>query len=359
MDIYKSILHDILDNGVLTDNRTGIPTISLFGRQYRYLLYKGFPILTTRHQDFKKIVTELLWFIRGSGNCDYLDEHNVKLWKAWTDPESNSIGPLYPVQWRNYESITRDKEGNFHVEYIDQLQNTIDNIRNHPFSRRHVVSTWNPTYLPDESISPIENVKLGKQALPPCHTLFQFTVRKINLLEALNHPDNLESLCDFCGDLVKEGKIKVPNPTVPLRVDNSPKRVELCAKLVRDYVRDNPEVNWRKYHIKQKALTLQLYQRSWDVGAAGGWNVSQYALLLHMVAKVTGLIPYDFVHSIGDLHIYEDQIPVLSEQLQREPYPLPKLVIHGNQKEIDDFEIDDFELIDYKYHGKLKIPVAT
>ena len=168
MRIYKEIIKDILENGDLVENRTTVKTFSLFGRTYRYKMSDGFPILTTREQDFKKIVIELLWFLKGTGSCDFLDEHNVKLWKAWTDPKSNSVGPLYPVQWRNYPSITIDNNGNPQIEYIDQLQNTIDNIRSNPFSRRHVVSAWNPTVLPDESISPIENVQNGKQALPPC-----------------------------------------------------------------------------------------------------------------------------------------------------------------------------------------------
>ena len=355
---YKAIVKELIETGTLTENRTGVNSISLFGKQYKYQMRDGFPILTTRYQDFRKIVIELLWFIKGDGCVDFLDEHNVKLWKPWTDPDTNSVGPLYPVQWRNYVSIIKDENG-YHEEKIDQLQIIIDNIRQNPYSRRHVVSAWNPTYNPDESLSPIDNVKEGKMALSPCHTLFQFSVRKLNLHDALLHENNLEVLCDICRELSSIGEITIKNPTVSLRVDNSPERVKECATIIADYIRNHPEKDFSQYDIWRNGLSLQLYQRSWDVGAAGGWNVSQYALLLHMVAKITNLIPLEFIHSIGDIHVYEDQLPALSEQLTRDVYPLPRLVINGEQKEIDDFTIDNFELIDYKHHDKLYIPVAT
>lgn len=354
MQIYKDIIKDVMENGTLVENRTGVKTISCFGRQYRYNLKEGFPILTTRYQPFKKIAGELLWFISGDKNCDYLDEQDIKIWKQWTNPESNSIGPAYGYKWRHWPSSREPGTE------IDQLQLVIDNIRNNPFSRRHVITAWDPAYLPDESISPIDNVALGNTALAECHILLNFSVRKLPLTESLLHTYNIEVLEQICKDLVSEGKIVLEKYMKEGHINTEDACcVDSCAKLVRDYIRDNPEEDFSQYDIKRNALSLNLYQRSWDIGAAGGWNVSQYALLLCLVAHVTGLIPYEFIHSIGDIHIYKDQIPGLMEQIQREGYPLPTLLLNPDIKEIDDFTINYIDLKDYRYHSKIVIPVAT
>jgi len=312
MQIYKEIVKDILDNGTLVGNRTGMRTFSSFGRQYRYNLREGFPILTTREQPFKKIAGELLWYIKGEKNCNYLDEHDIKIWKQWTNPKLNSIGPAYGYKWRHWQS-SRNKEE------IDQLKNVIDNIKKNPFSRRHIITAWDPAYLPDESISPIDNVAIGNTALAECHILLNFSVRKLPLTESLLEDANKEVLEEICQDLIKEDKIEIPECFFKIDLDDKCDR-EICAQVVRDYIREHPDDDlYTKYAIKRNALSLLLYQRSWDVGAAGGWNVSQYALLLHLVAHVTGLIPYEFIHSVGDVHIYEDQIPQLAIQIQRDP----------------------------------------
>ena len=358
---YQNAIKDILKNGTITPNRTKTMTRSLFGKCYHYHMKDGFPILTTRYQDFTKIAEELLWYLQGSSDCEYLDKRNIKIWKQWTDPISNSIGPLYPVQLRKFTSFRKTPHPRYLVTEeekvlvdgvtwyktdIDQLKVIINQIKNDPFSRRHIVTYWNPGYLPDTQYTPIENVQKGNMALAPCPTLFQFGVRRLSYHESLEQPANHDVLDKLYEKLISDGKISKDDAN---KVD-----------LVSAYVEANPDPEFfTEYPVKDTGLCMVLFQRSLDVGAAGGWNVTMYSLLLHMVAKLTNLIPIEFVHMLGDIHVYEDQIPVLSEQIAREPYPLPKLVIHGEHEDIDDFKIDDFELIDYQHHEPLKIPVST
>ena len=167
MQTYLALLQNILDKGSRKSDRTGTGTISLFGYQMRFDLADGFPAVTTKKLHFKSIVHELLWFINGDTNIRYLNEHGVTIWNEWATPEGE-LGPVYGAQWRNW--IAPDGRR------IDQLAQLLADIRERPDSRRHIVSAWNPALLPDESLSPRENAALGRQALPPCHTMFQFNV---------------------------------------------------------------------------------------------------------------------------------------------------------------------------------------
>ena len=167
MEAYLSLMRTVRDNGVEKSDRTGTGTKSIFGYQMRFDLAKGFPLVTTKKCHLKSIIHELLWFIKGESNIAYLKENKVKIWDAWATPEGE-LGPVYGVQWRNWPV------GN--GETVDQLAHLIEDLKNNPDSRRHIISAWNPAVLPDTSISPSENAAQGKQALPPCHTLFQFYV---------------------------------------------------------------------------------------------------------------------------------------------------------------------------------------
>jgi thymidylate synthase len=164
---YLDLMRHVRDNGVQKSDRTGTGTKSIFGYQMRFDLAKGFPLVTTKKCHLKSIIHELLWFIKGESNIAYLSENGVKIWDAWAT-ESGELGPVYGVQWRNWPSANG--------ETIDQLTQLIDDLKNNPDSRRHIITAWNPALLPDTSISPAENAAQGKQALPPCHTLFQFYV---------------------------------------------------------------------------------------------------------------------------------------------------------------------------------------
>ncbi|MGD9021416.1 MAG: thymidylate synthase [Lysobacterales bacterium] len=167
MKNYLQLLQDILDNGTRKEDRTGTGTISLFGYQMRFELGAGFPCVTTKKLHLRSIIHELLWFLKGDTNIAYLNDNGVTIWDEWAD-ENGDLGPVYGAQWRNWE--TRDGR------HIDQLKQVLKDLREKPHSRRHIVSAWNPAVLPDESISPQENVRAGLQALPPCHMMFQFHV---------------------------------------------------------------------------------------------------------------------------------------------------------------------------------------
>lgn len=167
MQNYLQLLRDILDKGCRKEDRTGVGTISLFGYQMRFDLSRGFPCVTTKKLHLHSIIHELLWFLDGDTNVAYLNENGVSIWDKWAD-ENGNLGPVYGAQWRDW--VTADGR------HIDQIKLLLDNLRDRPYSRRHIITAWNPAVLPDESRSPQDNTQAGLQALPPCHTLFQFYV---------------------------------------------------------------------------------------------------------------------------------------------------------------------------------------
>jgi len=164
MKQYLDMMQHVLDNGVKKEDRTGTGTLSVFGYQMRFDLSEGFPMVTTKKLHLKSIIHELIWFLNGDTNIKYLNDNGVRIWNEWADEDGN-LGPVYGHQWRNWNS-----------EGIDQLQKAIDDIKNNPNSRRIIVSAWNPSVMPDTSVSFSENVADGKAALPPCHAFFQFYV---------------------------------------------------------------------------------------------------------------------------------------------------------------------------------------
>ena len=273
MKQYHELLNHLLNKGVQKGDRTGTGTISSFGYQMRFDLSEGFPILTTKKLHLKSIIHELLWFIKGDTNINYLKENNVRIWDEWAD-ENGDLGPVYGHQWRNWNS-----------EGIDQISDLINQIKNNPNSRRMIVSAWNPSVLPNTSISFSENVENGKAALPPCHAFFQF--------------------------YVVEGK-----------------------------------------------LSCQLYQRSADTFLGVPFNIASYALFTMMIAQVSGLEPGDFIHTFGDVHLYNNHIEQAKEQLNRDIRTLPKMIINKEIKDINDFKFEDFELVNYNPHPHIKAAVS-
>ena len=167
MRTYLQLLQDILDKGSRKEDRTGTGTISLFGYQMRFDLAQGFPCMTSKKLHLRSIIHELLWFLKGDTNVAYLNENGVSIWDEWAD-ENGSLGPVYGAQWRDW--LAPDGR------HIDQMKLLLDDLRNRPHSRRHIISAWNPAVLPDELRSPQDNARAGLQALPPCHTMFQFHV---------------------------------------------------------------------------------------------------------------------------------------------------------------------------------------
>ena len=260
---YLNLLRDILDNGVRRDDRTGTGTLGVFGRQIRFDLSKGFPLLTTKKLHTRSIFIELLWFLRGETNIGWLKDNGVGIWDEWAD-ENGDLGPVYGKQWRSWAAPNGAS--------IDQIQKLIHGLKTNPNSRRHIVSAWNPADVDD-------------MALPPCHCLFQF--------------------------FVADGK-----------------------------------------------LSCQLYQRSADVFLGVPFNIASYALLTMMVAKVTGLEPGEFVHTLGDAHLYLNHLDQAKEQIGRDPLPLPIMEI-ADKRDLFAFEYEDFKLRGYKAHEKIAAPIAV
>ncbi len=264
MKQYLDLLKDILENGTDKHDRTGTGTRSVFGRQMRFDLSQGFPLLTTKKLHLKSIIHELLWFLNGDTNVKYLQDNGVRIWNEWAR-EDGDLGHIYGYQWRSWP----DYKGGT----IDQISQAVDDIKNNPDSRRIIVSAWNVADLPN-------------MALPPCHAFFQF--------------------------YVANGK-----------------------------------------------LSLQLYQRSADTFLGVPFNIASYALLIMMMAQVCGLQPGDFIHTLGDTHIYLNHLEQTRLQLTREPRQLPTMKINPDVKSIFDFKYEDFELEGYDPHPHIAAKVSV
>ena len=290
MKQYHALLNEILEKGTDRLDRTSTGTRSIFGYQMRFDLAEGFPLLTTKKVHFKSVVHELLWFITGSTNIRPLVLNNVRIWNEWpyerfvkSDAYNNeslddyverikndlsfadkhgNLGPVYGKQWRDFNGV-------------DQLKQLIEGIRHNPFSRRHIISAWNPAEL--------ENM-----ALPPCHMMMQFYVSS-----------------------------------------------------------------------DRKRLSCQLYQRSADVFLGVPFNIASYALFTHLIAQVCDLEAGEFIHTFGDVHIYNDHMEQVALQLSREPLPLANLRLNPMIKEIEDFRYEDIELLDYQSHPAIKAKVSV
>ena len=264
MKQYLNLLDRIMTKGTKKTDRTGTGTISIFGHQMRFNMEDGFPLLTTKKLHLKSIIHELIWFLHGDTNVKYLQENGVRIWNEWAD-ENGDLGPVYGHQWRSWPD--------YNGGTIDQIQNVVDLIRNHPDSRRMIVSAWNVAEVKD-------------MALPPCHTLFQF--------------------------YVADGK-----------------------------------------------LSLQLYQRSADTFLGVPFNIASYALLLQMMAQVTGLKVGDFIHTTGDTHLYLNHLEQARLQLTREPRKLPIMKLNPDVKDIFGFHYEDFQLEDYNPWPHIKAEVSV
>ena len=279
---YLDLLQHVLDNGVATEDRTGVGTLSVFGTQTRYDLRDGFPAVTTKRLAFKTMATELMWFVSGSTNAKDLQHHSCKIWDEWAN-EHGALGPVYGAQWREWETPDTDNFNHYVATYVDQLADLITQIKDNPQSRRHILSAWNVADLPN-------------MALPPCHLLSQF-------------------------------------------------------------------------YVRNSMLSCQLYQRSGDLFLGVPFNIASYALLTHIIAHLTGLEAGEFVHTIGDAHIYTNHVKQVKEQLAREPRPLPRLVLKEKALAascIDDFALtrdtkigDYFTLEGYDPHPTIKAEVAV
>lgn len=262
--IYLELMQRVLTEGDAKTDRTGTGTLSLFGAQMRFDLSQGFPLLTTKKVHIRSIIHELLWFLRGETNIQYLKDNRVSIWDEWAD-ENGELGPVYGKQWRSWQCA----DG----RVIDQIKQVEQQIRNTPDSRRLIVSAWNVA-------------DVHEMALPPCHLLFQF-------------------------------------------------------------------------YVANGRLSCQLYQRSADLFLGVPFNIASYALLTMMMAQTTGLQPGDFVHTLGDVHLYNNHLDQTKLQLVREPRAMPRLLIKTQRASILDFAFEDFELVNYDPHPHISAPVAV
>lgn len=310
---YQELVRKVLAEGSHKEDRTGVGTVSIFGYQMRFNLQEGFPLLTSKRVPFGLIKSELLWFLRGDTNIRYLLEHNNHIWDEWAFKnyvESDSykgpdmtdfgrrvlededfkavyedemakfqesilnddafseqfghLGDVYGKQWRSWELRNGDS--------LDQIKNVVEQIKNNPDSRRHIVTAWNPEDVPTA-------------ALPPCHTLFQF--------------------------YVADGK-----------------------------------------------LSCQLYQRSGDVFLGIPFNIASYSLLTHLIARETGLEVGDFVHTIGDAHLYSNHLEQAKTLIERDVRDLPTLVIDSDAP-MDSIDTKDIKVEGYNPHPTIKAPIAV
>jgi thymidylate synthase len=342
---YLKLLHDILNNGVKKQDRTGTGTISVFGRQIRHDMRLGFPLLTTKKMPFKTIVTELLWFLRGDTNIKFLVDNNCHIWDGdayknycnWYDqqegfiqpPKHNieffieriktddefarewgELGPVYGAQWRGWFKpeyvMNSDSETTLQPVEIDQIANLINDLKTNPDSRRLMVNAWNVG-------------ELDQMVLPPCHYGFQIYTRELSLDERL--------------DLMRK---RTRNGTV-------------------DY--DNRHHGFLDYHnIPKRAISLMWNQRSVDTPLGLPFNIASYALLLIMIADEVNMVPEELVGNLGDCHIYLDQQDGVREQLNRQPIKLPKVTI---QDGIYCNSPSDILLENYESHPAIKFPLSN
>lgn len=264
MKQYHDLMRHVMEQGSKKTDRTGTGTQSVFGYQMRFNLQEGFPLLTTKKLHTRSIIHELLWFLKGETNTNYLKENGVTIWDEWADADGN-LGPVYGYQWRSWPT----PDG----RHIDQVSQVIDQIKKNPDSRRLIVSAWN--------VGEIEKMKL-----PPCHAFFQF--------------------------YVADGK-----------------------------------------------LSCQLYQRSADIFLGVPFNIASYALLTMMVAQVCNLQLGEFIHTLGDAHLYSNHLEQTKLQLSRNPKQLPTMKINSAVKNIFDFKFEDFTLENYDSHPHIKAAVAV
>ncbi len=279
MRAYHELLQHILDHGRDREDRTGTGTRGVFGYQMRFDLRLGFPLVTTKKLHLKSIINELVWFLSGRTDNQWLIDHGVSIWNEWATPDqcarfgrgAGNLGPVYGHQWRNF-GATKLPDGTYARDGLDQITWVINEIRRNPNSRRLIVTGWNPNEQNDV-------------ALPPCHTLFQF------------------------------------------------------------YVQDGE-------------LSCQLYQRSADSFLGVPFNIASYALLTCVIAQVTGLKVGDFVHTLGDAHLYRNHLDLARLQLARDLKPLPTLTLNPTLTDIFAFCFEDVTITGYDPHPGIKAPVA-
>lgn len=389
MKQYLDMAREVLEKGTEKKDRTGTGTLSIFGHQMRFNLQEGFPLVTTKKCHMRSIIHELLWFLKGETNIQYLTDNGVTIWDEWalkedetseypmTGPDRASyalihqlwtdggerlyaklnklgeekgnefldtlgvprvetyvgrkkgdLGPVYGKQWRRWDATTRRAMIAGQCESIDQIATVMDQLKNDPDSRRIIVSAWNVA-------------ELSQMALAPCHCFFQWYTRELDAYE-LEH-----QAIEVLGAKVWEDQLEA--------VGCENEDVEIRAAAL-DHFNFDKSLSSK---VPRRALSCQLYQRSADVFLGVPFNIASYALLIHMVAQQVNMVPDEFIWTGGDVHLYSNHLDQINEQLTREPKPLPKLKLRTKPASIFDYVFADFELVDYDSHPAIKAPVAV
>lgn len=353
---YSDLLSDILEHGTIKGDRTGTGNISVFGRTIRHKMSEGFPLITTKKVYFKGVAVELLWFLKGGTNIKYMVDNGCNIWvgDAYKQFEKNCIpgtgkkmskaefiemikndpdfakvwgelGPVYGKQWRNWEVFNHDIQNKsedgkhvsgefYNAEPIDQIKDIIHKLKNNPEDRRMIVSAWNVPEIP-------------QMTLPPCHYSFQVYARPLSL-------DERRAIWN--------------------------KRIEGVQYMLMWMSPKTEDDALDEQKVPRYELSLMFNIRSNDVPLGLPFNLASYGLLLEILAKHVNMVPSELIASIGDAHIYLNQVPMIREQLTRNSFPLPKLKISDKDVEdIGDYEIDDFTIVDYKSQDSIKIPLSN
>ncbi|MCG5512791.1 thymidylate synthase [Ectothiorhodospira shaposhnikovii] len=320
MNNYHELLDNVLRAGIDREDRTGTGSRAVFGRQMRFWLGgEEFPLLITKKVPFKLVASELLWFLKGNQNIDYLHEQNNHIWDEWVR-EDGTFGPIYGQQWRSWP----DGKGG----HIDQLAKVIEQLKVNPNSRRLLVSAWNVA-------------QLDEMALPPCHTMFQFFSEPLN-------PTWIWSRLVEKNDPSLIWGIHKPS-SIRFKSTQNVNTIHAAAK---------------KAGIPARALSCQLYQRSADIFLGVPFNIASYSLLLHMVAQVTNHEPRDFVWTGGDIHLYHNHYDQAHELLGRwvkvkGEGASPALTLNPAITSIDDFTLEDMQVVGYNPMPAIPAPVAV
>ena len=323
---YHNLLEDIIKTGVEKEDRTGTGTISVFGRQIRHDMKEGFPLLTTKKLHWKSIVYELLWFLKGDTNIQYLKDNGVRIWDEWADKDGE-VGPLYGKQWTQWKIINEKKvlfvdkglSTEYSISYTNQIQNAIDQLKETPDSRRIMVSAWNVG-------------ELDEMRLPPCHYGFQLYTKKLTLEERIKH---------YIGVIESD----TPHTITHLKLDS--------------------------LRVPKRKISLMWNQRSVDTFLGLPFNIASYGLLLSMFASQLNMIPDELIANLGDCHIYYNHISYVEEQICRDSnkFKLPSISINSHdilndggpfKRNIFEYEYENFHLSNYNAYPNWKnVPISV
>ncbi len=330
---YLELLSETLRIGHSSADRTGTGTTKVFGRMLRFDLSDGtIPLLTTKKMHLPAIFHEILWYLSGNGNIQYLLDNNVRIWKEWAD-ENGDLGPVYGARWRHWPvysvnpAVSFDGEQMYVRGELDQIANLIERLKTKPDDRRLLVTAWDPSVVPDDGKTFSENVANGKQALPPCHYTFQFITRLLTTDERISI---------FTREFGEN--------------DLSSQPIGML-----EYVYDTLDT----HNVPKRSLSCIMHQRSVDEFLGLPFNIAQYSILTRMVAEVVNMSVGEFVWTGADCHIYNDHREQVQEQLSRPPYPSPTLRFARSVDSIDNFKYDDFIVEDYQFHPTIKAKVSV